>query len=221
MIKLNLLALPLRTITLQYERVINKFLSVTIAGRFMPSATVPYKNWIYNRYGEDDPDVKKALDNMHISNYAITTEVRFYVGKKGYGTGFYIAPSFRHARFDLKNLEYSYINDMDEESFINMSGDMTANYGGFMLGAQWALGEHLSLDWWIFAPFLGIEKTYLAGKTSDPLSVEDQLSLEEELNDIDIPYTETKVQVNENGAAIQLNGLLAGVSAGLAFGVRF
>jgi hypothetical protein len=221
MIKINLLALPLKTFTLQYERVIKKYLSVAIAVRYMPNGSVPYKNWIYNRFGDDDPDFKETLDNMRISNYAITPEVRFYVGKKGYGSGFYISPSFRYAHFNLDNIEYSYVDDMDEESYINMSGKMNAYYGGFLLGAQWLLGEHLSLDWWIFAPFIGGEKTNLSGTTSVPLSIEDQQSLREELEDIDIPYTNTEVNVNENGASIKLNGLMAGISAGLAFGVRF
>ena len=221
MIKINLLALPLKTFTLQYERVIKKYLSVALSVRYMPNGSVPYKNWIYNRFGDDDPESKETIDNMRISNYAITPEVRFYVGKKGYGSGFYISPSFRYAHFNLDNIEYSYVDDTDEESYINMSGKMNAYYGGFLLGTQWLLGEHLSLDWWIFAPFIGGEKTSLSGTTSVPLSEENQQILKENLEDVDIPYTDTEVQVNANGASIQLNGLIAGISAGLAFGVRF
>jgi len=220
-VKINLLALPLRTITLQYERVIKKYLSVALAARYMPNASVPYKNWIYRRFGDDDPDFKEILDNMRISNYAITPEVRFYVGKKGFGKGFYIAPSYRFAHFTLSNIEYSFEDDTDEEIFVNMSGSMTANYGGFLLGAQWLLGKHLSLDWWIFAPFIGGEKTSLSGNSSVTMSEENQQILKENLEDLDIPYTNTEVEVYANGASLKLNGLVAGISAGLAFGVRF
>ncbi len=220
-IKINLLALTIRTLTLQYERVINKYLSVAVAGRHMPKATIPYKNMIYNRLGEDDPDFKETLDNMLISNYAFTPEVRFYLGKKGYGRGFYLAPSYRYAYFALNNLAYSYDDGNDQEGTINMSGNMTANYGGFTVGAQWALGKHLSLDWWIFAPFIGVENTNLSGITSDALSEEIQNSIKEELEDIELPYTTTTVSVHEYGAAIQLHGLMTGISTGLAFGVRF
>ena len=108
LVKINLFALALRTFTIQYERVINKHISVALAVRYMPNATVPYKNWIYNRYGEDDPEIKETLDNMKISNYAITPEVRFYLGNKGYGRGFYLAPSYRYAHFTIENLEYAY-----------------------------------------------------------------------------------------------------------------
>jgi hypothetical protein len=221
LIKINLFALPLRTLTLQYERVINKFLSVTIAARYMPRATIPYKNWIYNKIGEDDPEFKESLDNMLISNYAITPEVRFYLGKKGYGRGFYLAPSYRYAHFTLANFEYTYTDDQDQENSMNMSGKMTANYGGFMMGAQWALGKHLSLDWWIFAPFLGVENTNLTGTTTLPLSEEDQNNIREDLGDIEIPYTTTTVSVHEYGVSIQMHGLMTGISTGLAFGVRF
>lgn len=220
-IKLNLFALPLMTITLQYERVINKFLSVGVTGRYMPSMSVPYKNFIYNRYGGDDPDFKETLDNMRISNFAVTPEVRFYLGKKGYGRGFYLAPAFRHARFTIDNLEYTYTDDQDVESSINMSGNMIANYGGFTVGAQWALGKHLSLDWWIFAPFIGSERTNLSGNTTEPLSQEDQDNLKQNFEDIGIPYTTVTADVYDYGANVQLRGMMVGLSTGLALGIRF
>ena len=220
-IKINLFALPLKTITLQYERVINKFLSAGLTGRYMPESTIPFKGLIYNMSGGDDPDTKKTLDNMLISNYAISPELRFYLGKKGYGRGFYLAPAYRYAHFTIDKLEYSYINSEDQKSFINMSGKMTANYGGFMIGAQWLLGKHLSLDWWIFAPFLGAEKTDLSGRTTEPISEEDQEILRQDLENIDIPYTTTTAIVHEYGASLQMHGLIAGLSSGLAFGFRF
>lgn len=221
MIKINVLALPLRTLTLQYERVINKFLSVTLAGRYMPKATAPYKNWIYNKWGDNDPDFKETLDNMLISNYALNIDVRFYLGKKGYGKGFYLAPTYRYANFTISDLNYSFYDSDDQENDILMSGKMTANYGGFLIGAQWALGKHLTLDWWIFAPLLGVENTNLSGSTSYPLSVDDQNLLQEELEDLEIPYTTTTASVNEYGASVKFHGLMGGVGAGLAFGVRF
>jgi len=220
-VKINLFALPLKTITLQYERVINKFLSACLTGRYTPQSTVPFKGLIYNITGGDDPDTENTLDNMLISNYAISPELRFYLGKKGYGRGFYLAPAYRYAHFTIDKLEYTYTDSEDQENFINMSGKMTANYGGFMIGAQWALGKHLSLDWWIFAPFLGAEKTDLSGRTTEAIPEEDQEILRQDLESIDIPYTTTTAYVHEYGASLQLHGLMAGLSSGLAFGFRF
>lgn len=221
MVKINLLALTLKTVTLQYERVINKFLSVAISGRYMPSMSMPYKNFIYTRLGSDDPEVKETIDNMLISNFAITPEVRFYLGKKGYGKGFYLAPSYRYAYFTLDNLVYTYVDDEDLEGNINLSGNMTANYGGVTIGVQWPLGKHLSLDWWIFSPFIGYEKTKLSGLTSEALSEDTQDILRQDLEDIEIPYTTATVDVHEYGVSVQLRGYMVGISTGLAFGVRF
>ncbi len=220
-VKINLLAITLKTVTLQYERVINKFLSVALAGRYMPNASMPYKNWLYNSLDVDDPETKKMIDNMRIGNFAITPEVRFYLGKKGYGRGFYLAPSYRYAKFTLDNIEYSFTDDQGQDNSVKMSGIMTANYGGFTIGTQWALGKHLSLDWWIFAPFFGYESTDISGISSETLSEETQNILRQDLEDIEIPYTTTTVSVNENGASVHLRGLTTGVSVGLAFGVRF
>lgn len=220
-IKLNLLALPIRTFTIQYERVIKKYLSAAIAVRYMPKATMPYKKWVYNRFGDNDPDAEEMLDNLLISNYAFTPEIRFYPGKKGYGKGFYLAPCYRYSRFTIDNLQYTFTDSDDYENQLDMSGTMTTNYGGFTIGVQWFLGEHLSLDWWIFTPLIGGEKTKLTGTTSESLSEEDQNIIREEFEDIDIPYTDLQIEVHEYGANIQFKGLMAGFSAGLALGFRF
>ena len=61
----------------------------------MPTSKVPY--------------IKNALEEVivndaKLSNYSVTPEIRFYVGKKGYGQGFYIGPYYRYASFEVKDV---------------------------------------------------------------------------------------------------------------------
>lgn len=90
--KVNLTALVLNNYMGQYERVLGKRVSVAISYRTMPESSVPFKSFILNQIDDPEGDAEEILNNLKLSNYAITPEIRFYMGKKGYGRGFYIAP---------------------------------------------------------------------------------------------------------------------------------
>jgi len=220
-IKLNLLSPFFKNISIQYERVINKFLSVAVSARYMPGISIPYVNLMYNLSGSTDPATEDAIKGMRMSNFAISPEVRFYVGKKGYGRGFYVAPNYRYAQFKINNLQYIYTNYPAGDSSLTFSGNLNVHYGGVLLGAQWALGKHLSLDWWFFGPLVGIENSDINISSSLPLSEEDQNDLRQNLENLNIPHTQKTVNVNENGGSLKLHGLMAGFNFGLALGVKF
>jgi len=220
-IKLNLTSLMVKNISVQYERVINKFLSVTFSVRYMPNTTVPYLNFAYNKFGDDDPATSDAIQGVKMTNFSFSPEVRFYVGKKGYGRGFYVAPAYRYTQYKISNLNFVYANYPSLDSTISFSGSLNAHYGGVLLGAQWLLGKHLTLDWWFFGPLIGIEKSTINGVSSVPLSEDDQNDLRQNLEELDIPHTQKTVMVNEHGGSLKMKGLMAGMSFGLALGVRF
>jgi hypothetical protein len=221
-IKLNVPALFVRNFTIQYERIIKKYLSGVIAVRFMPNGPLPYKNFIYKQFGEDDPDAKETIDNIKMNNFAITPEVRFYVGKKGFGQGFYVAPTYRFAKFNLSNIEYNFTDENDEDHPIFMSGNLTSNYGGFVLGAQWLFGQHITLDWWIFGPLFGVENSNFAGNSNYKLTEDDKAQIEDNFNDLGIPGTKVDVSFPDDYSIdVTMHGPFYGVEFGLAVGFRF
>ena len=220
-IKLNLTDLFWKNFTFQYERVIKKYLSGALAVRFMPNGSIPYKNFIYKQIGDDDPQTQETIDNIKINNFAITPEVRFYLGKKGFGQGFYVAPTYRFAKFNISNIEINYSENSHPDSVINMSGKLSANYGGLMIGAQWFLGKHFTLDWWIFGPIAGKQKSSFNGYSSVALSPDDQQQIRDNIDDLDIPRTDITYSVDAHNVNMKLHGPLAGISFGLAFGFRF
>src|SRR5665647_1333504 len=104
LVKLNLFALPLKNITVQYEREISKKTTVGLTLRVMPNTTLPFKSSFHNAI--NDSTTEKQLDNFKTGNFAIMPEIRFYLGHKGAYHGFYIAPFFSYAHY-TGDLPYS------------------------------------------------------------------------------------------------------------------
>ncbi|MEO7043828.1 MAG: DUF3575 domain-containing protein [Ferruginibacter sp.] len=214
-IKLNLLALPLKNITLQYERQVAR--KITLAGnfRFMPKGSVPFKTLIKNAV--DDPESEKQIDGISVGNFAFMPEVRFYVGRKGAFHGFYIAPFGSVANYNA-SLPYNY-DDNGTTKTIPLSGSVTTITGGIMFGSQWSLSKKVYLDLWILGPNYGASNGKLTGQKT--LTPDEQQSLKDDLQNLDVPLTKTTYMVDGNGATLNFKGPWAGVRSGLCIGIRF
>lgn len=220
-VKVNLTALVLKNYSLQYERTLNRKFSFAVAFRIMPESSIPFKGQILKLVGDDDPDTKEAIESFRPSNFAITPEIRFYLSKKGYGRGFYIAPFYRYASFKTNQMVFTYEDNVGAESKINLAGKLTANTGGLLFGAQWLLGRRVCLDWWILGPHFGSGSGSFVGTTSQPMDQSEQNDLRQQLEDLEIPFTDKTVNVNANGATLKLDGPWAGIRAGISLGIRF
>lgn len=220
LIKVNLLPIAFRNYSIQYERVLGKSVSFAVAYRFMPEGTIPLKNKIIDYAEPDDQQVIDILNEAQLSNFAITPEVRFYLGKKGYGRGFYVSLFYRYSNFDANNI----VADFEEEDIsvnVDMKGNIKSHTVGFVLGSQWALSKHLCLDLWFLGPHYGFGTGDFTGVPSSPMSAEDQNIVRDKLNELEIdPYTKT-VEVNQNKAAINIKGPFGGFRAGLSLGIKF
>lgn len=214
-VKLNLPALALKNISIQYERAIAK--KITLAGtvRFMPKGSIPLKS-IFTDLA-DDPDTERQLNNLNVGNYAFMPEVRFYLSKKGAFRGFYLAPFASIARYNA-DLLYEY-DDAGLTKTIPLTGGITTFTGGLMIGAQFKLSKRMYFDWWILGPNYGTSNGDLSGKQT--MDASEQQSLRDELADLDIPLTKFTYQVDGTGATINFKGPWAGIRAGLNLGIRF
>lgn len=220
LIKLNLTSLPINNYAVQYERVLSKRISIGISYRTMPVGNIPFKNQIINMT-DGDSEAEKILNNFTISNYAITPEIRFYLGKKGYGRGFYLAPFFRNAGYEGDNFQVDFNDENGINQTITLSGDIKSNTFGLLLGAQWSLGKFIVLDWWILGPHIGTGSGNLVGLSTRPLSASEQQDIKQTLEDFEFPMVDKSVTVNANGATMTLDGLFGGLRAGISFGIKF
>jgi hypothetical protein len=223
-IKLNLLSLPMKNISLQYERVLNRKFSAALGFRYMPSSSLPFSKLIADKFagGDTADEAADLLSNFKISGFALTPEVRLYLSKKGYGQGFYLAAYYRYAHFNTSGLSYTVKNaNNDVLANVNLAGSVNTNTVGLMIGSQWKIGKFVDLDWWILGPNAGSIKGTLTGTSDKPLKPEDQKTLDEQLGDIDLPFVKESHTVTSNTASISLKGPWAGLRVGLALGVHF
>lgn len=222
-VKVNLMALGLKNYSFQYERVLTKKISFALGVRTMPTGSLPFQDVFVNQLGDDDPDLENDIKNLKVGNFAITPEVRFYLSKKGYGRGFYIAPYYRYAKFKSEEFPVDYESGPTTTKTIKLKGDIATNSGGLMFGAQWHLGKVVTLDWWILGAHYGKSKGTLTGIPSSPLTTEERNNIEAEieaLND-EIPLTKITADVTANSVRAIFDGPWAGVRAGLTIGIKF
>ncbi len=214
LLKINLLSLPLKNFSFGYEHILGRKITAGLGLRFMPNGSLPLRSVISNLI--DDPEADRQLDKFETGNIAITPEIRFYMGKQAL-QGFYIAPFARYSSYSAK-LPFEFDVEGTTET-IPLSGKLNTFTGGLLLGAQWKLGGRIYLDWWMLGPQYGSAKGNLDGKKS--LTTQEQLELRDELQDIEIPFADTKTTVDANGARLDITGPWAGLRAGLCLGIRF
>jgi hypothetical protein len=212
--KINLIGFSING---QYERILSKRVSVAISYRVLPSGKFLFRGLIPTT----DPRARESLNNLIVSNSAITPEVRFYLGKKGYGQGFYLAPFFRSAKFGGNGIGIDFTLDNGQSATFNMEGDVKANTFGLLIGAQWKLGKNLWLDWQIIGPHYGSANGTVTGTSNLSLSPTERTNLENALRDISIPFINQNVSVSPNKAIVNLNGPWAGLRTGLSLGFDF
>lgn len=217
--KVNLTALFLNQYNFQYERVISKRISLVVGYRTMPKGPVPFKQKLIDN-STDPAGAKAAFDALSISNTAITPELRLYTGKKGYGKGFYLAPFYRMATFKASGFNIDFTNAAGNPSSMQLSGELKGNTYGMMMGAQWSLGKHVSLDWHILGAHYGNSNGTLYGKSSVSLNSVEQTEILNAMKDIDIPLTEESYMVNANGASMNMKGPWGGIRAAISLGIR-
>ncbi len=213
-VKINVFAIALKSVSLQYERKISRKTTVGVTFRVMPNSTLPFKSLFKDLIS--DSSTANQLDNFKTGNVAITPSIRFYLGHKGAYHGFYLAPFISYAHYTV-SLPYKYY-DGDYKT-IPLSGSMNAATGGFLLGSQWNLSGKVYLDWWILGPHFGFSGGSISGRKS--LSPSEQDALQFELDNLDIPLTKTTNTVDANGATVDFSGPWAGIRSGLCVGIRF
>jgi len=227
-IKLNLTSLAVLNLSLQYERVLSRSISGAISFSYLPETTIP--TYIADQMitqvennSEDgiDAESEEIIRSLLISSYTITPEVRFYLGKKRYGTGFYISLFYRYGSYAVSNLPIPYTNDLDEDITIDTEGDIKSHTGGFLLGYQWALGKHMCLDWQMFGPHFGVSSGDFLGVPSSPLSSQDQADIEEEFLKVESSLIDQTVDATANEVKMLFDGPWGGLRFAVTFGVKF
>ena len=218
--KINLLGLPLRNFSVQYERLIARKTSLGLGVAVLPRGSFPMLNSFESLI--DDEETFRQLQDIRVGSTSVTLEPRIYFGKQDGARGFYIAPYVRYNTYALDFDQFDYEVTLDGwtyDRWIPLEGNVHSFTGGVMFGAQWRIARHVYLDWWMVGAAYGVASGSLKGTTA--LTAEEQYGLGYALNELEIPMVETTVEVDAGGARLGLKGPWAGVRTGLSIGVAF
>lgn len=221
-IKINVSQLTSLKFEGQYERALGQKISIALGANLAASRNLP------KQYTKSDPT--GALASFKSTSWALTPELRWYPGsKKGAPNGFYIAP---YAKFRKSNLEsdvpypYTDLNGQVITKTISMSGSYTGLGFGMLIGSQWIIGKHFSIDWYIAGGHVGPGKLNIeASSTGLMLSQADQDAIQQTIDQIDVPVVSdilNKVEINNNSVKLDTPFPYFGIrAAGINLGFAF
>ncbi len=216
----NLTGIFFRNYSFEYERVLNRRFSVGLGYRFMPSGSLPLAKTFSGLVdgGENNSDLQTIVESFKISSNGFTPSVRFYPTAKGYGRGFYLSAFYRNVNYKIAGLHCDYDNNTKS---VDLEGKLKTNTFGFTIGKQWTIGRYFVIDYTILGFMYGTANGTLTGNYTQPLDADDQKTLEDALNGIEIPLVKANANVSANKAVLNLDGPWAGFRTGLSIGIRF
>src|ERR1035437_4031794 len=213
-VKINLPALAFKNISVEYERQVGKKSSVSINVHTIPFGQLPFQSAFKNIFNNSNIQ----YDQFKLGSFGVVPEFRYYVGRKGALHGFYIGPFVSISNYKM-NLSTNYNNNTKTGIF---DGKLNAITGGLQLGAQFKLGNSLTLDWWILGPNYGSANGTL--NFTGALTTSDQSDLTTKLKDLTnkAPFKNSKYSVSSTGASLVVKGPWGGLRGlGFSLGFRF
>lgn len=210
-VKLNISAIGAGSISLQYERFLKSKLSVCLGGRLGIPRTIP---------GIITSGSSSATGRY--SSFAIAPEVRYYLGE-GNGKGFYVGLLGKYDNFKI-TVPYNEVLASGKLFDAELKGKISSFGPGLSLGSQWKLGEKMTFDWWIAAPYYAIGKAYVGATSSNFGFTTAELNeintdLVESFDNSLVDFADVTVNNQEISLGSKLNTVR--VRVGLAFGYRF
>jgi len=212
-IKVNLSALLLRNISLQYERKITRKMSVALGAHVLPFGKLPFKNTI-----RDIADLQNVnFDELKIGGFGFAPEVRFYTGKKGVFHGFYLGPFLNFSSYKA-GLPIYY---NDKTGIFN--GHIFTKTLGLQLGIQTNISKNVRIDFWLLGPQYGASSGELVFKgTLDEVEQSAlRFSIQDVKDDSPIRFIDS-YNVDQKGGNIEVKGPWAGLrGAGINLALTF
>jgi len=215
-IKFNTTSFVTNHYMFQYERVLSPKHSIAIGIGFSSDAELPFKEQLLDA-ADGNQDAINAIESTKFDKLTITPEYRFYTGSKVAPIGFYVAPFMRYMHMSSDQI-YPFTTSDGNYHEIPVQGTFDCFGAGAMIGIQWALGSHLTLDWWILGPFYGVQDGSFHG-TGDltDYTTQDAADLESDIESVDLgPWS---VEATVSGAGTT-NGVVDATVEGPYLGLR-
>ena len=220
-VKLNIFALPLRTLSVQYERGFTEKISAALSLRLQPDGHIPLRSVFVSAFGITGEAGNDFADNARTSSFAATIEGRYYFGRRPLN-GLYLAPFLRYNTYNI-DWDYSFVDKNDKVVPVDISGKGKGFTGGLLIGAQWHIKERFLIDWWIVGPSYGRLNLSLTGSGGGigDLDDEDRARLEYEVKSVTLGGSSFNADVQKNSITVTGSIPFPGVRTGLCVGYTF
>ena len=220
-IKMNLSQLAFKNLSFQAEYGFHKKLSFALGFSYLLGRRMP--GFFY----DEDP----YFSAPSLNGFAVTPELRFYPGAdddKPAPRGFYLAPYFRYAKYSIKQT-VSYQETPQSRLY---EAEASHSYGGFnaglMIGYQWIIADHFSIDLWIIGAGYGKAKYSYKWQANDAnLTIAQQQDVKEAAEEYFDAFTlfglDGSVETTPKSAELTVSGLpmyslrFLGLNFGYAF----
>jgi hypothetical protein len=219
-IKTNLFGLAIKNYNVTYERAILKKFSLSVGYRTMAKTKMPSSmaKQLENTLNNDFI----SFEGLEMGNRAITAEFRFYPGLRKL-RGFYVAPYYRNASFDLT---IPVKNPADANRPMLFNGTIKSNSYGLMIGKQTVIAKFLVLDFWILGGHYGTSKGSLVANNISTVAAPADFNLNDyvgtQVTQEAGPFKVTGTATGTNSARVDMDGPWLGIrSIALSLGFKF
>jgi hypothetical protein len=154
LLKVNMSSFAIRSYAAQYEKVLNRRVSVALGGGFRPMSLIPFPKetndlvaFVDKRVDYIDWDNTRPKEST-VKGYQITPEVRIYMGKKEAPYGFYLSVYGRYNHINAivpVEMELIY-NNLPVPLRLPVDTKVNTYSAGLMLGKQFKIGNRFTLD---------------------------------------------------------------------------
>lgn len=222
LVKFNPVPLVWGTGSLSYERKIANQWAIGATLNYRPKGKAPFKSTLQKIFENDtsNKNLTFDVDKLKYSNFSFAPEIKFYFGKKGAFSGFYIAA---FAKIETTKVDYAYrFNELlllNKDPDLPLKGNINAFSGGIYCGIQWNIGKNFYLDWQIIGGNYGFANINISSNRN--LTPDEQIALNYFAKDLKDNFKNMEYEVNEDGIKIDGKMPWAGLRTGLSIAYSF
>ena len=226
-VKINLLGLPFRNVIIQGERKLTDNLSVQLGVNVLLKGKIPFTSSLTTstnvNSGGETGSVGVNLDQMKLSGFGLTPELKFYTGGDAL-SGFYLSGWGKYSTFKLSGAQFEASTPTQDET-VDLTSKMQIIGGGIGIGTHWIIKDVFSIDvLWLGLGYGTAKISFEADFSNDytDLELEDlKADYESELSDIEHTFKSIELIAEGNSlTAIAKRGVPM-IRFGLSLGYSF
>lgn len=219
-VKLNFYSLGFKTLSLQYERVLNDNAAALLHFGYSLPRSLPSSIFSIDTIANNG-SINQVSSAKFTGGIQVTPEFRYYFKGEG-NDGFYLGGYLRYARYGISALAIHRDNNLSTLKTYNYTGNWTSINVGVLMGNQWHLGENFTIDWWILGLQYGSNKIGMKATGDFSTTDKNQYVADAQANFDGIKFLGgLEAGMTNTEASLKFGFPFPGIRTGLCLGFRF